>query len=223
MIMKREREEEFKNERGQMVQEQLIPRGITDKRVLEAFRKVARHKFLPQIHIDQAYGDYPVNIGEGQTISQPYMVALMSQCLEVKETDKVLEIGTGSGYQVAILAELVDKVYTVERFSVLSKRAQRILKDLGYANIELKVGDGSLGWKEFAPYDGIIVTCAAPSIPEPLKEQLKENGKLVIPIGGGFSQTLTVIRRQKGGLTEEDICGCVFVPLLGKYGWKRQL
>ncbi|UCH12955.1 MAG: protein-L-isoaspartate(D-aspartate) O-methyltransferase [Candidatus Omnitrophota bacterium] len=204
-----------------MVQKQLIPRGITDKRVLEAFTKVPRHKFVPGRCIEEAYGDYPVSIGEGQTISQPYMVALMTQCLEVKENDKVLEIGTGSGYQAAILAELADKVYTTERISGLSKNAQGVLQELGYTNIKLKVRDGSLGWEEFAPYDGIIVTCAAPSAPEPLKKQLKENGRLVIPIGGSFSQTLSVVKKRKGGFSEEDICGCVFVPLIGKYGCKQ--
>lgn len=214
-------ENEFEQERKQMVQAQLASRDITDKRVLEAFRKVPRHKFVPGRYIEDAYGDYPISIGEGQTISQPYMVALMTQCLQLQKTDKVLEIGTGSGYQAAILAELADEVYTTERISVLSKNAQRVLQKLGYTNIKLKVGDGSLGWEEFAPYDGIIVTCAAPSAPEPLKKQLKENGRLAIPIGGSFSQNLTVIRKQKGVLVEEEICGCVFVPLVGKYGWKR--
>jgi len=219
MIAKQKKE--FEQERKLMVQEQLIPRGITDKRVLAAFMKVPRHKFVPVRYMEEAYGDYPVSIGEGQTISQPYMVALMTQCLELKENDKVLEIGTGSGYQAAILAELADKVYTTERISALSKNAQGVLQKLGYTNIKLKLGDGSLGWEEFTPYDGIIVTCAAPSAPEPLKKQLKENGRLVIPVGESFSQTLAVVKKRKGKFTEEDICGCVFVPLVGKYGWRR--
>ena len=214
-------EKKFEQERKRMAEDQLIPRGINDKRVLEAFMKVPRHKFIPERYIDEAYGDYPISIGEGQTISQPYMVALMSQCLALKGADKVLEIGTGSGYQAAILAELANNVYTIERFSNLSKGANHTLQDSGYVNIRLKVGDGSLGWEEFAPYDGIIVTCAAPSIPKPLKEQLKENGRLVIPMGGSFSQTLKIIRRRGDTFTEEDICGCVFVPLVGKYGWKK--
>ncbi len=216
-----EHERELEQQKRRMLQEQLMLRGISDKRVLGAFMKVPRHKFMPERYIDEAYGDYPVSIGEGQTISQPYMVALMSQCLEPQKTDKVLEVGTGSGYQAAILAELVNEVYTIERFSNFTKRAHRTLQDLGYTNIKLKVGDGSLGWKEFAPYNGIIVTCAAPSIPESLKEQLKENGRLIIPIGGSFSQTLKVFRKQKNIFTEEDICGCVFVPLVGKCGWRK--
>ena len=173
-------EKEFEQERKLMVQEQLIPRGITDKRVLEAFTKVPRHKFVPVRYMEEAYGDYPVSIGEGQTISQPYMVALMTQCLELKENDKVLEIGTGSGYQAAILAKLADKVYTTERISVLSKNAQGVLQELGYTNIKLKVGDGSLGWPDYAPYTGILVTAGAPEIPNTLIEQLDENGRLVI-------------------------------------------
>ena len=209
----------FEQERKKMAEEQLVARGINDKKVLDAFIKVPRHKFIPQGRISEAYGDYPVSIGEGQTISQPYMAALMTQCLKLKKTDKVLEIGTGSGYQAAILAELAFEIYTVERFSSLSKRAQKILKDLGYSNIKLKVSDGTLGWAEFAPYDGIIVTSGAPQAPQPLKEQLKEGGRLVIPIGGSFSQTLTVIKRDKDKFTEGQICGCAFVPLVGKYGW----
>lgn len=210
----------FEEERRQMVQGQLIARGITNKKVLDAFMKVPRHKFVPERYINDSYGDYPISIGEGQTISQPYMVALMTERLGLKKTDKVLEIGTGSGYQAAILAELADAVYSIERFFDLSEKAESILKDLGYDNIKLKVGDGTLGWEEFAPYDGIIVTCGAPSVPEPLKEQLNENGRLVIPLGGKFSQGLVLVRKQKESFTEEDICGCVFVPLIGKYGWK---
>ena len=219
MITKQEKELEL--ERKLMVEEQLIRRGITDKNVLDAFIKVPRHKFLPKSRIGDAYGDYPIGIGEGQTISQPYMVALMTQCLGLKKTDNVLEIGTGSGYQAAILAELAAEVYTIERFSGLSERAKNILQVLGYANIKLKSGDGTLGWEEFAPYDGIIVTCGAPSIPQPLKEQLKENGRLVLPVGGSFSQALMIIRRQKDKFTEQQICSCVFVPLVGKYGWSK--
>lgn len=214
-------DKEFEQERIHMVKEQLISRGIADKKVLDAFMKVPRHKFISQRYITDAYSDYPVGIGNGQTISQPYMVALMTERLELKKNDMVLEIGTGSGYQAAILAELADAVYSVERFPDLNKNAELILKDLGYNNIKLKTGDGTLGWREFAPYDGIIVTCGAPSVPEPLKEQLKENGRMVIPLGNKFSQSLTLVRKQKGKFTEEDICGCVFVPLIGKYGWSE--
>lgn len=214
-------EREFYKERESMVKEQLVPRGISDINVLDAFNKVPRHKFMQKDHVKAAYGDHPVDIGEGQTISQPYMAAIMSESLRLKKTDRVLEIGTGSGYQTAIITELVASVYTMERLTALSKRAQVIFNKLGYKNIKLKVGDGSQGWSEFAPYDAIIVTCAAPSIPEPLRDQLKEGGRMAIPIGVSFSQVLTLVRKEKNKLKEQNLCNCVFVPLLGKYGWKR--
>ncbi len=207
--------------RNRMVEEQLVPRGIFDEKVLGAFRKVPRHAFIPDKSIENAYGDFPLPVGEGQTISQPYMVALMTQYLDLKPGDRALEIGTGSGYQSSILAELAKEVYSVERFAVLAERAQAVLSDLGYTNIKVKVGDGTEGWEEFAPYDAIVVTAGAPSIPEPLIEQLAEGGRLVIPVGGGFSQTLTLVKKQEGKLTQEEICGCVFVPLIGRYGWKK--
>lgn len=209
----------FRQEREAMVAYQLQARGIKDKKVLAAFRKVPREEFIPQQYRDQSYGDYPMPIGFGQTISQPYMVALMTECLNLKETDKVLEIGTGSGYQAAILAELCAEVYTVERLASLTEASKKILAELGYTNTKLKVDDGSLGWKEFTPYNGIIVTCGAPSVPEPLKEQLADGGRLVIPVGGDFSQVLTIIEKTKAGFSETEVCGCVFVPLIGKYGW----
>lgn len=210
---------DFARERDQMVTEQLEVRGIKDKRVLAAFRKVSRDNFIPLEYKAESYGDHPVPIGSGQTISQPYMVALMTECLDLKETDRVLEIGTGSGYQAAILAELCSGVYTIERFSSLTERARGVLDELGYSNINLKVGDGSCGWEEYAPYNGIIVTCGAPSVPAPLKEQLAVGGRLVIPVGGGFSQTLKIIEREESRFKETEVCGCVFVPLVGKYGW----
>lgn len=206
--------------RYRMVEEQLIPRGICNEKVLNAFRKVPRHKFIPNENLVNAYGDYPLPVGEGQTISQPYMVALMTQCLDLKGDERVLEIGTGSGYQLAILAELAKEVYSVERIAILAQRAKTTLDALGYTNIKIKVGDGTEGWDEFAPYDGIIVTAGAPSVPEPLVGQLAEDGRLAIPIGGAFSQILMLIRKEEGKITEEEICGCVFVPLIGKYGWK---
>lgn len=206
--------------RNRMVQEQLIPRGIYDERVLNVFRKIPRHNFVPNESLENAYGDYPLPVGEGQTISQPYMVALMTQCLELKGNEKVLEIGTGSGYQSAILAELVKEVYSVERIASLAQRAKIILDDLGYTNIKIKVGDGTEGWDEFAPYDGIIVTAGAPFVPSPLLEQLAEGGIMAIPIGNAFSQVLTVVKKEKGRITQEEICGCVFVPLIGKFAWK---
>lgn len=206
--------------RKRMVEEQLIPRGIKNKKVIDAFYKVERHKFIAEDLRASAYADFPVPILEGQTISQPYIVALMTECLELTGQEKVLEIGTGSGYQAAILAELTKEVYSIERFESLSKNTQEILKGLGYSNIKIKVGDGTLGWPEFAPFDRIIVTAATPKVPLPLTEQLKESGKLVLPLGESFSQVLTVIEKKKNTLESIEVCGCVFVPLVGKYGWQ---
>lgn len=203
-----------------MVEEQLIPRGIKDPRLLDTFRKVERHKFIPEELRSSAYADYPVPIGDGQTISQPYIVALMTECLELTGNEKVLEIGTGSGYQAAILAELAKEVCSIERFENLSRRAEAILKELGYVNIKIKVSDGTLGWEEEAPFDRIIITAASPRIPLPLTEQLKESGKLILPLGESFSQVLTVVEKKKGKLESIAVCGCVFVPLVGKYGWR---
>ena len=207
--------------RNRMAEEQIIFRGITDEKVVAAFKKVPRHEFMPQAFIDSAYADHPVPIGEGQTISQPYMVALMTACLRLKETDKVLEIGTGSGYQMAILLEIAKEVYSVERIKSLADRADALLQQLGYSNFKIKVGDGTLGWEEHSPYDVIIVTAASPRIPQSLVRQLKEGGRLVIPVGGAFGQTLTVVVRKGKGVTIEEVCGCVFVPLLGKEGWQE--
>ncbi len=207
--------------RNRMVEEQLIPRGISNERVLEAFRTVERHVFIPAELRDSAYEDHPLPIGEGQTISQPYMVALMTQCLDLKGDEKILEIGTGSGYQAAILAGIVKEVYSVERVELLAKRAESALKKLGYNNVKIKVGDGTLGWREYAPYDGIIVTAAAPKIPDTYTEQLNIEGKLVIPTGTRFSQILTVAEKKTDGIRAREVCGCVFVPLLGKDGWRE--
>lgn len=206
-----------------MVQEQLVYRNIQDKRVLEVFSRIERHKFIPQYSLQSAYGDFPISIGDGQTISQPYIVALMTECLELKGTEKVLEIGTGSGYQTAVLAELAREVYTIERFDNLAQNTERILKELGYNNFKMKIGDGTLGWVEEAPFDRIIVTAAAPRIPLPLSEQLKDGGIMVIPLGESFSQVLTVVVKDKNRLIEEQICACVFVPLVGKHGWSNSV
>jgi len=198
-----------------------MPRGIKEQKVLDAFQKVERHKFIPKDLAANAYADFPVPIGNGQTISQPYIVALMTECLSLTGKEKVLEIGTGSGYQAAILAELSKEVYSVERFENLAKSAQDILNELGYTNIKIKVGDGTLGWPEEAPFDRIIITAASPKIPLPLTEQLKDGGKLILPMGESFSQVLTLFEKKKDKLESMQICGCVFVPLVGKYGYKQ--
>ncbi|MCX5715928.1 MAG: protein-L-isoaspartate(D-aspartate) O-methyltransferase [Candidatus Omnitrophica bacterium] len=210
----------YESERGAMVNEQLVPRGIGDKEVLAAFRKVPRHEFVPRSLLKDAYGDYPLPIGEGQTISQPYMVALMTECLGLSGVEKTLEIGTGSGYQTAILAELAKTVYSVERFQGLSETAAEHLNSLGYKNVHLKAGDGTLGWKEFAPYDRILVTAGAPDVPKSLLSQLKENGRLVIPLGSAFSQVLMIVEKKSGKFFYKEMGGCVFVPLVGKEGWE---
>lgn len=208
--------------RKRMVDEQLIGRGISDKFVLDAFRKVPRHRFIDNEYLESAYGDFPLPIGNSQTISQPYMVALMTECLALKGNEKVLEIGTGSGYQMAILAEIAREVYSVERIGELADNAKKILDRLGYVNYKISVGDGTLGWEEYAPYDGIIVTAGAPGIPESLVRQLKEGGRLVIPIGSsGFGQVLTIVEKQGKAVKMKEVCGCVFVPLIGKEGWSN--
>ncbi|MDP3142851.1 MAG: protein-L-isoaspartate(D-aspartate) O-methyltransferase [Candidatus Omnitrophota bacterium] len=213
---------DFQRLRERMVAEQLSSRGIRDERVLKAMLKVPRHEFISNEHQDSAYADYPLAIGEGQTISQPYIVALMTEALQLKGEEKVLEIGAGSGYQAAILAELVQEVYSVERIKSLADNTTALLKKMGYGNINIKVADGTLGWEEFAPFDRIIVTAASPQVPDTLIKQLKENGILVIPLAGSFAQMLTRITKEKSGLKSEDICACVFVPLVGKYGYKEQ-
>jgi protein-L-isoaspartate(D-aspartate) O-methyltransferase len=210
---------DFNAFRKQMVKEQLIARDITDESVLRAFLKVPRHKFIPQIERKDAYGDFPLPIGCGQTISQPYIVALMTQCLNLKGDERVLEIGTGSGYQTAILAELSKKVYTVERLEELSRTAEKKLAELDYKDIYFKISDGSLGWGENAPFDGIIVTAGSPCLPQPLLEQLAEGGRLVIPLGENSTQVLTVVEKNFGKIKSRQVCGCMFVPLVGEQGW----
>lgn len=207
--------------REKMVREQLISRGISDKRVLDAFRNIPREIFVPNSRRPYAYEDTPVSIGLSQTISQPYIVALMTELLSIKENDKVLEVGTGSGYQAAILKYLGAEVYTVERFSQLAEKAEKSLGILGY-KVNIKIGDGSLGWSDYAPYDKIIVTAASFSVPSPLIKQLKVGGLMVLPLGGRWQQELTLIRKRDEDLIEKKpICGCIFVPLVGEYGYKE--
>ena len=204
-----------------MVEDQLRRRGISDPRVLEAMGKIPRHLFVPEDYRDSAYDDRPLPIGEGQTISQPYMVAIMTQSLELKGGERVLEIGTGSGYQAAVLAEVARELFTIERIPVLAERARKVLLELGYTNISFRTGDGSRGWPEEAPFDGIIVTAGAPEVPRSLKFQLREGGRLVIPTGPRYTQTLYKLTRRGDHFVEEDITGCVFVPLVGDFGWEE--
>jgi len=196
-----------------MVNSQIKVRGVTDERVLKAMGKVERHLFVPLTHRHLSYEDYPLPIGEGQTISQPYIVALMTELLELKGEEKVLEIGTGSGYQAAILAELAKEVYTVEILEPLADRSQKLLKELGYKNIKVKHGDGFLGWPEHAPFDAIIVTCAPEKIPPALVEQLAEGGRLVIPVGAHY-QELKQLKKIKGEIVSKNIIPVRFVPML---------
>lgn len=200
--------------RNQMVEYQLKHRGIRDESVLAAFKKVPRHQFVDPFFRAVAYEDHPLSIGNGQTISQPYIVAQMTEALELKETDKVLEIGTGSGYQAAILAEIVDEVYTVESNEPLFHKAKRTLSDLGYRNIRFKYGDGKVGWNEESPFDVIIITAAAKTIPDALKAQLNdEGGRLIMPVGGHFTQELTLLEKHNGEMEKQFLGLCRFVPL----------
>lgn len=205
--------------RQRMVAEQLVPRGIKDPRVLQAMGKVHRHLFVEEALRGRAYGDYPLPIGEKQTISQPFMVALMTQELELKGHERVLEVGTGSGYQTAILAELAAKVYSIERIKALALRARQLLESLGYYNILVRVGDGSLGWKEMAPFDAIVVTAATPQVPACLLEQLADKGRLVVPVGQAEAQVLKKGLKEGHNVHWIDLGNCVFVKLVGEQGW----
>jgi protein-L-isoaspartate(D-aspartate) O-methyltransferase len=212
--------QDFNKARERMVKEQLIPRGITDPGVLAAMRKIPRHLFIEEALWGEAYSDYPLPIGERQTISQPYIVALMTQALGLTGKEKILEIGTGSGYQTAILAELADRVFSIERIPVLVSRARKVLDQLHYHNVRLKIFDGTLGWSEESPFDGILITAAAPKIPEPYLQQLAPDGRMIIPVGDRFSQNLLRITRGPEGLIEEDLGGVRFVSLIGEHGWE---
>jgi protein-L-isoaspartate(D-aspartate) O-methyltransferase len=213
---------DFSKARQRMVDEQIASRGIRDIRVLNAMNKVPRHLFVEEALQGQAYNDYPLPIGEKQTISQPYMVALMTEALELKGDERVLEIGTGSGYQAAILADLAEWVYSIERIRSLANKARKILFELHCYNMEIKVSDGTQGWKEKAPFQAITVTAGTPDIPEPLLDQLAMGGRLVVPVGDAFSQTLVRVIRTKGGVKREYMGGCHFVKLIGKHGWQEE-
>ena len=210
----------FSKDRLEMVESQIKRRGINNERVLQAFRTIPRHLFVADNYKADAYADHPLPIGNGQTISQPYIVALMTSNLKLTGNEKVLEIGTGSGYQTAILANLVKEVHSIERISQLSDLAERNLRVLGMDNIYLHVGDGSLGWPDTAPYDCILITAAAPEIPEIILEQLKVNGRIVGPVGGRWRQMLEVWVKEKKRINKEQILPVVFVPLRGAHGWQ---
>jgi len=211
---------DYRLSREKMVENQLIKRGIKDPGVLEAMGKIPRDRFVEEALAGEAYNDHPLPIGHKQTISQPYIVALMTEALDLKPEDNTLEIGTGSGYQTAVLAELSKTVYTIERIRPLLVKARNILAELGYNNILFKAFDGTLGWKEYGPYDAVMVTAGAPKIPEPLLDQLAENGRLIIPVGNKFSQELIKVTRKKGSYIQKNLGGCRFVDLVGIHGWK---
>ena len=211
---------DYRLARERMVKTQLIPRGIADENVLQAMGKIQRHLFVEEALVGEAYNDHPLPIGNKQTISQPYIVALMTEALELTGKEKVLEIGTGSGYQTAILAELSDMVYTVERIEPLLEKSKTLLKSLGYTNVYFKAYDGTLGWEDFAPYDAIMVTAGAPKVPEPLLKQLADGGRMIIPIGNKYSQDLIKVTRVNDRFAEKNLGGCRFVDLIGEHGWK---
>jgi protein-L-isoaspartate(D-aspartate) O-methyltransferase len=213
---------DFEKARQRMVETQIVARGIKDERVIDAMRRIPRHLFLEEALWSQAYGDYPLPIGEKQTISQPYIVALMTEALELKEKDRVLEIGTGSGYQTAILAQLVEWVYTIERIRNLLIKARKTLESLHIYNVTYRVSDGTEGWIENSPFDAIIVTAGSPDIPPTLINQLAIGGRLVIPVGDRYSQNLIKVTKKENELVKEDLGGCRFVNLIGKYGWSEE-
>jgi len=208
----------FENARKHMVERQIKGRGISDKKIVDAFLTVPRHLFVPEIYKNEAYNDHPLPIGAGQTISQPYIVAYMTEVLNVTMSDRILEIGTGSGYQAAILAELCDQVYSIEIVESLAQKAGKLFQQLGYANIHTKTGDGYLGWPEHAPFDAIIVTCASKHVPQPLIDQLKEGGRMVIPVGNRFWQELVYLEKVAGELKEVSVLPVLFVPMVDSTG-----
>lgn len=212
----------FGPERRDMVEKQLRARGIRDRRILGAFLEVPRHRFVPDKWVDKAYDDGPIPIGHDQTVSQPYMIATMVQAARVSQGSRVLEIGTGSGYQTALLSAMKAQVFTMERIPELASQAAKRLAGLGYQDVRLRVADGTLGWEEFAPFECIIVGAASPRIPDPLLEQLSEAGRLVIPVGRDFSQVLHIVTRKGDGYRTDHKERCVFVPLIGKFAWKRK-
>ena len=209
-------------QREKMVEKQLRRRGIEDERVNQVFLAIKRHVFVEESLWDRSYDESPLPIGKNQTISQPYIVALMTQALELRGDERVLEIGTGSGYQTAILASLAQKVFTVERHVELVQKARAVFESLSIHNIAIRIGDGTIGWKDFAPYHGIIVTAAAPKLPQPLFDQLIDGGKVVIPIGGEQKQILYVYTKTGDNFEQKELCPCAFVPLIGIEGWKNK-
>ena len=213
---------DFPKARLKMVEEQLTSRGVKDARLIAAMQKIPRHLFVEEALQSQAYTDHPLPIGEKQTISQPYMVALMTEALLLTGKEKVLEIGTGSGYQTAILAEMSEKVFSVERIRSLAIGARRLLYELGYFNVEIKIFDGTFGWMEESPFDAILVTAGSPDVPQPLVDQLTTGGRLVIPVGDAFIQDLFRVTKTETGVKKEDLGGCRFVKLIGKYGWETE-
>jgi len=215
-------EESYGQKRQAMIENHIKGRGIKDRRVLDIMGKIPRHLFVDEHVRDRAYGDHPLPIGEGQTISQPYVVALMTEALQLKPTDRVLEIGTGSGYQAAVLAGIVKEVYTIEIRKSLAAQAEKRLKDLGYTNVKVRYADGYFGWEEFAPFDAIIITASANHIPPPLIRQLKEGGRLILPLGSTvYYQTLTLATKRKGDLDVQQMGAVAFVPMIGESDKKR--
>jgi protein-L-isoaspartate(D-aspartate) O-methyltransferase len=214
---------DFAARRSEMVEEQIRERGITDARVLEAMRNVPRHEFVPPEMVAQAYMDQPLPIGEGQTISQPFMVAAMAAALQLTGTERVLEIGTGCGYQAAVLSWVAGEVFTIETQEALAVAARERLARLGYANVQVRAGDGTLGWPEAAPFEAILVTAAAPAVPPPLADQLADGGRLVIPVGTPEMQELRRLTKREGTTAQEVLYDCRFVPLVGRYGWRDPL
>jgi protein-L-isoaspartate(D-aspartate) O-methyltransferase len=210
----------YARERERMVEEQLAARGVTDPRVLAVLRSVPRHRFVQEALRDRAYGDHPLPIGEEQTISQPFIVGLMSALLELTGQEKVLEVGTGSGYQTAVLAELARRVCSIERLPRLAERARATLEAQGYDNVWVRVGNGTLGWPDLAPFDRIIVTAGGPTVPPPLVQQLAEGGRMILPVGSADNQVLTIVENVGGEIRQRTQGECKFVKLVGKYAWE---
>jgi protein-L-isoaspartate(D-aspartate) O-methyltransferase len=213
---------DFPKARSKMVEEQIVSRGINDPKLVAAMKKIPRHLFVEEALQNQAYSDHPLPIGEKQTISQPYIVALMTEALLLIGKEKVLEIGTGSGYQTAILAELSEKVFSIERIRPLAIRARKLLYELGYFNVEIKIFDGTFGWIEESPFDAIMITAGSPNIPQSLVDQLAKGGRLLIPVGDAYAQDLIRVTKTEEGIKREDLGGCRFVKLIGKYGWEEE-